>query len=90
MFKSVSHVPGDFILRLFLVTPDAKGCTVTELRSAGIMPVNISILIFGFRSLEHLVIGQSVGGRALVTVHPVYLVVGDFLELVAELRKLVR
>ena len=49
----------------------------------------VSVPVFGFGCLEHFVIGQGVGCGALVTVHPVCLVMGDFHKLIAELRKLI-
>lgn len=85
VFKTLT---GDSILRLLLVTPDANGRAETEPRIARV--AFVGVFVFGFGCFEHLVIGQSFGGGTLVTIHPVSLVVGDFLEFVAVLRKLVR
>lgn len=49
-----------------------------------------SVFAYSLRRFEYLVIGQPFRGGAFVTVHPVGLIVGDFLEFIAELCKLTR
>lgn len=87
--ETVCHIERYFVGGFFAVT-DAQGSTETELGRFWITFVSVAGLAFRLRCFEHLVIGQTVGCGALVTVHSVGLVAGDFLELVAVLRKLVR
>ena len=88
-YKSVGHIEGDFVGCALFSSADAKGRAESELRRTRIVVINISVLVFGLRRSEHLVLGQPAGRRAFVAVHPVSLVMGDFLEFVAELGKLV-
>lgn len=87
--ETVCHIERYFVGGFFAVT-DAQGSTETELLRTWVSVVWLSSASGFFGCFEHLGIGQTVGCGALVTVHSVGLVAGDFLELVAVLRKLVR
>ena len=88
--EPVYHIEGDLVSGVSFITPKAKSRTESELRCAWIAFVGVTVPVFCFGCSEHFVVGQPIGCGTLVAIHSVGFVMGDFLEFVAELCKLVR